>query len=384
MNEATGVAMAGAETPRDHVIPAPLDEVERALDADHADRAAAGARRLLVSVLRAESIRRGDELKKLYRAGSAPLAAALEELLRRANYRELTQSELQQAFDSQALMAIRTKVDMTQFSALRIHARGKSRRAETLRTLWGLRRRTVEFDVLERVFVFSVTPSDPVPNAKLFRSIPVPDLEMLLPNIKVCMRRLDQAAVAIPAAVSVATMASKLALSFTAVVSTVMFMAGLSKDEPAGAEGWGIVAATSFALFGIASGAWTNYQRRRFQYASQHARTLYFQCVASETAAFLRVLDEAFEEEAKEAALAWSFLAAEGPRTEADLDARIEGWLHERLGVRCDFEVDDALAKLERLGVATRSGAGEGATWTAVAPDAAAATLRARWDAAAG
>jgi hypothetical protein len=198
---------------------------------------------------------------------------------------------------------------------------------------------------------------------------------MLLPNVLVRMRRIDQAAVAIPAAVSVIMMTSKLVLSFTALVGTIMFSIGLSEEQPAMAEGWGVVAATSFALLGIASGAWTSYQRRRFQYASQHAQTLYFQSLASESAAFLRVLDEAFEEEAKEAALAWSFLAAEGPRTEAALDARIEAWLLERLGVRCDFEVDDALAKLERLGVAVR----DGDRWSAVEPKVAERLLRDRW-----
>ncbi|MFM9169679.1 MAG: hypothetical protein ACKOTD_06045 [Phycisphaerales bacterium] len=49
-------------------------------------------------------------------------------------------------------------------------------------------------------------------------------------------------------------------------------------------------------------------------------------------------------------------------------------------GRHCDFEVDDALAKLARLGLAARAGE----TWTATSPDAAAAGLRARWDAAAG
>ena len=265
--------------------------------------------------------------------------------------------------------------ELSDFKELRIHARGRSRRSEVLRSFGGLRRRRVDFDVLERVFVYSLTRRNPAPGLKLFRAIPVPDLEMLLPNVLVRMRRIDQAAVVVPAAVSVTMMASKLVLSFTALIGTIMFSIGLSEEEPAMSEGWGVVAATSFALLGIASGAWTSYQRRRFQYASQHAQTLYFQSLASESAAFLRVLDEAFEEESKEAVLAWSFLAAEGPRTEAALDARIEAWLLERVGIRCDFEVDDALAKLERLGVAVR----DGDRWSAVEPRVAERLLRDRW-----
>jgi hypothetical protein len=53
------------------------------------------------------------------------------------------------------------------------------------------------------------------------------------------------------------------------------------------------------------------------------------------------------------------------------------------MGIRCDFEVDDALAKLERMGVASHAGAeGAGApTWHAVPAAEAAERLRAAWDA---
>jgi hypothetical protein len=93
------------------------------------------------------------------------------------------------------------------------------------------------------------------------------------------------------------------------------------------------------------------------------------------------VLDEAFEEEAKEAVLAYAFLVAHGPSTEQALDERVEQWLSTKIGAPVDFEVDDALAKLERLGVATRTRAGADAsdTWAAVPPSIATESLRARW-----
>jgi hypothetical protein len=141
------------------------------------------------------------------------------------------------------------------------------------------------------------------------------------------------------------------------------------------AGGWGLVAAGSFTLLGITMGAWTKYQKRRLEYANAHARTLYFQTLDGGAGAFLRVLDEAFEQEAKEATLAYAFLLAGGTSDEPTLDRRIEDWIRARTGVACDFEVDDALAKLERLGVATR----RGESWTALAPDEAAQALRARW-----
>ena len=78
--------------------------------------------------------------------------------------------------------------------------------------------------------------------------------------------------------------------------------------------------------------------------------------------------------------LAWAFLAKHGPATERELDERIERWLAGHLGTACDFEVDDALAKLERLGAAGR----QRDRWAPRDPAATAAGLRERWAAAAG
>ncbi|MFM8783618.1 MAG: hypothetical protein ACKOFI_00290, partial [Phycisphaerales bacterium] len=131
--------------------------------ADHAPPGtpAATAVRLLVALLRLEAGTRADTLKRLHAAtvdaGGGPespawaaLVAALGELLERANYREIGGAELQEAFESQALSAVRIEVDMEAFSAMHIHARGKERRSEVVVSLFGLRRRRVDFDVLDR------------------------------------------------------------------------------------------------------------------------------------------------------------------------------------------------------------------------------------------
>ena len=376
--------------PTDHSIPASLERVTAWLAADQlagGGAPTASALRLLTALLRLESTNRADTLKSAFaatiEAGAVPntptydsFVAALHELLGRANYREISGAELQEAFDSEALSSVKIQVDMTAFAALHIFARGKERRSETVRSLFGLRKRRVEFDVLERVFVFSsLAQTDGALNLKLFGNIPVPDMEMLLPNCKVKMRRIDQAVVFLPASISVVLAASKVLFSLTAIWSAIQFYTGLSKDEPIVSGGWGLVAAGSFTLLGITMGAYTKYQKRRLEYANAHSRTLYFQTLDSESGAFLRVLDEAFEEEAKEAVLAYAFLLAHGPSTETALDERVEQWLRTKIGAPVDFEVDDALAKLARLGVATRAGD----VWTAMPAEAATERLRAQW-----
>ena len=376
--------------PTDHSIPASLERVTAWVAADQlasSSAPTASALRLLTALLRLESTDRADTLKSAFaatiEAGAVPntptydsFVAALHELLGRANYREISGAELQEAFSSEALSSVKIQVDMTAFAALHIFARGKERRSETVRSLFGLRKRRVEFDVLERVFVFSsLAQSDGALNLKLFGNIPVPDMEMLLPNCKVKMRRIDQAVVFLPATISVVLAASKVLFSLTAIWSAIQFYTGLSKDEPIVSGGWGLVAAGSFTLLGITMGAYTKYQKRRLEYANAHSRTLYFQTLDSESGAFLRVLDEAFEEEAKEAVLAYAFLLAHGPSTETALDERVEQWLRTKIGAPVDFEVDDALAKLARLGIATRAGD----VWTAMPAETATERLRAQW-----
>jgi ABC-type glycerol-3-phosphate transport system substrate-binding protein len=165
------------------------------------------------------------------------------------------------------------------------------------------------------------------------------------------MRRLDKAAILVPMGVSIVMAASKVLLSLTAIWGAVQFAVGLSKDPPAVSGGWLIVVAGCGTLLGIAMGAYTKYQKRRLEYTSAYTETLYYQTLDSEAGAFLRVLDEAFEEEAKEAVLAWVFTRRHGDLPLDELDARVERWLEEKTGRKVDFEVEDAVGKLERLGV---------------------------------
>jgi hypothetical protein len=63
------------------------------------------------------------------------------------------------------------------------------------------------------------------------------------------------------------------------------------------------------------------------------------------------------EQECKEAFLAYHFiLSATQPATQAALDREIEQWLRTTFDIRIDFEVDDAVRKLERLGLLRRTG----------------------------
>jgi hypothetical protein len=66
---------------------------------------------------------------------------------------------------------------------------------------------------------------------------------------------------------------------------------------------------------------------------------------------FETLINAGEEQETKEVILAYHALLTAGPAANAaDLDRRIESSLKAAFGVDVDFEVSDALAKLERLG----------------------------------
>ena len=90
------------------------------------------------------------------------------------------------------------------------------------------------------------------------------------------------------------------------------------------------------------------------KYQLNLTRSLYYQNLDNNAGVLFRLLDEAEEQEFREAIVAYWLLLrgpAEGLPAE-ELDQQAEQWLSETLGFHVDFEVHDALDKLLRLGCA--------------------------------
>ena len=84
------------------------------------------------------------------------------------------------------------------------------------------------------------------------------------------------------------------------------------------------------------------------------ADNLYFKNLDNNAGVFYHLIDTAEEEEFKEAVLAYYFLLTAGkPLTKNALDQRIENWLADRWECHIDFEIGDAIQKLQRLKLIT-------------------------------
>ncbi len=328
-------------------------------------------------------------------AQRAGFVAALAELLERANYARLQPGELERALAEESAFQLRLHVELDDFDELLLFARGLHTASVEVRGRWpARRRRTVPLDAYERVVVWArFRPAEHFaeerrarlafqPGAtilKLFRNIPRADLEMLLPNVEVRMTGKDRLLIGVPAVIGGAiVVVTKLGASLLFVGGLVAFWLG-ARREPVtisspqlAALGLGLAALGGFMFRQIG-----NFKNRKIRFMKALTDNLYFKNLDNDSGVFHRILDAAEEEEGKEAILAWAFLLQQPGLTEDELDRRVEAWFRDEHGTELDFEVDDALAKLLRLGLVSR---GAGGRLTAVPVAEGRRRLDERWD----
>jgi hypothetical protein len=130
------------------------------------------------------------------------------------------------------------------------------------------------------------------------------------------------------------------------------------------------------ALGGYLTRQWLKYQRQSLKYQKEISDNVYFRNINNNAGALDYIVGSAEEQECKEAFLAYYFLATAGaPMTQSVLEQQVEAWLKDALRADVDFEVTEALAKLECLALLRRDG-----EMLAVLPlDEALAALDRRW-----
>jgi len=132
-------------------------------------------------------------------------------------------------------------------------------------------------------------------------------------------------------------------------------------------------------LFGYAYKQWYQYQVTKTEYGKMLVESLYYQNLDNNLGVVTRLLDEAEEQECRETILAYYYLARHAPAqgwTSEQLDDYVEMELEGKLNMKVDFEIGDALDKLERLNIVTR----HGEHYRAVPLEKALEALDYRWD----
>lgn len=315
----------------------------------------------------------------------------LRNLLEKANYECITQSDLDAALSESSLFKIRLHVDFDDFSEALLFCRGVSTRKEVISKYFGLVKKEISFTNYDRVVLYIRFRDDfeqeksAMPGCKpgatllkLFQNVPKADLEMLFPNTAVRMRTSDKLMIGVPAVVSGGiVLTTKLGASLVVLGSLFGFWFGLSA-EPVELNR----ASMTILIVGIATFAgylwkqFSNFKNRKLRFMQALTQNLYFKNLDNNAGVFHRLADDAEEEECKEAILAYYFLLARGAMMREQLDSTIENWLTEKWHCDVDFEIEDALNKLKVLSLVTE----DNGKLSAVALDQAIKRLDDRWD----
>ncbi|MCA9715642.1 MAG: DUF3754 domain-containing protein [Myxococcales bacterium] len=319
------------------------------------------------------------------------LRQSVERVLERGNYALLRQSEILRAFSERSLFPVDLHVDMDFFDEFMVYARGESIRQETVATWFGLYSRTHEVPAHDRVCLFirckddahipgkkrkrmGVTHHPGMILLKLFRNIPKNDLEMLFPSFELRMRMIDKLLLGVPALAAGVPVLAKLGPALVAMGVLV----GLAEGRMSSASL--ITGLTGLVMLGTyLFTQWSRFQFQKALFMRVLSENLYFRNLDNNEGVLTRLIDDAEEEECKEALLAYFFLLRAGGEMSGEtLDEQVEAWLLATFGFDIDFDVSDALRKLEELGIGLATEA-EG-TWRAIPIDDALALVHRRWD----
>jgi hypothetical protein len=394
------VVHEGADAPeKDNFIPVRKTDILDAL-VEHGDFAADSEReqfrqicRLLSAVYHYEYFDRLERLRSAYfyfnpefhaQARFKPeavegayreLVELFVEVLKGANFVEVTHEEIERAHREDAEVRVELRAPVEDFREVRFFRRGHH--AEDIiapRWLkWGSK--TITTNVYDDVVLFvALKPETTLADAhrrngkrrvrpgcvliKYFHNIASSDLNALFPNVQIVMSLLDKMLLAVPAILGGIPILWKLWSTITVLFLVIGFYLGFSAGTMKEEHWAGAIAAMGglIALGGFIMRQFMKYQRQSLLYQKQLTDNVYFRNVNNNAGIFDYIIGAAEEQECKEAFLAYYFLQHGRAKTKPELDTCIEQWLKTAFELDVDFEIDDALDKLERLGLLTRDG----------------------------
>ncbi|KAL1814815.1 uncharacterized protein LOC108222417 [Daucus carota subsp. sativus] len=169
---------------------------------------------------------------------------------------------------------------------------------------------------------------------KHFKHIPMADMEIVLPEKKnPSLTPMDW-------------------VSFlgSAIVGLVAVVGSLEMPK---ADLWVIFAILS-TVIGYCAKIYLTFQANMAAYQNLITKSMYDKQLDSGKGTLLHLCDDVVQQEVKEVIISYFILMEQGKATLEDLDMRCEQLIKEEFGVSCNFDVDDAVGKLEKLGIVSR------------------------------
>ncbi len=287
--------------------------------------------------------------------GKEAFLDTLSEALIDGNWEEISDEEMQEALDGEDVFAISLDVRFDEYQTMKLYKLGEVK-IEDERTSWfGMKKEKVSIDAFDRIIqVLEFKDKKWFAERKrmkhyqgeegkglhirLFKTVPKLDLETIFPNTSPMMRGVDKIKIGAPLIGGLVSIGMKF--------GPVLLGASASGSTSLSLLGGGLAALGTYVMK-----TYMSYQKTREKYQSQVSKDLYFKGQANNAAVLNMIVDLGEEQEVKEALLAYAFLLIESDNNynEKGLDDRIEQWLLDTFGYDVDFEVEDALGKLEDM-----------------------------------
>ncbi len=291
----------------------------------------------------------------------------LIKVLERGNYTPVAQETLEAALSESDLIGLNLDIDFNAFKDYGLYVRGQHTATEKV-TKFFFWKKDVEIEYYDRVMIYlnyhdeayftqAKVPANKQPLdpgcivLKIFKRVPKNDLETIFPNAIPKMSTTDKMLFWIPG------VGGGVSLLSTKVIPALVAMYGAYKSGEAinllnsktslnqGLIALGVLGAYLFRQY-------SSFINKKIKYSKMLSDSLYFKNLGNNSGAFYSLLNSSEEEELKETILAYAFLhRSPQPLTAQELDEQIEVWFQNQLNTNLDFDVEDALHKLQNIGL---------------------------------
>ena len=296
----------------------------------------------------------------------ADLTNKLRQTLIDGNFEKVSQEDLNAAMEKEGIFPVSCKIDFDSFDYYEIYYQGSSTAKEEIKTWNTFKKKEVEFNLYDRIVFFFKVKNEEFFHAnkknnepgmpgkiyiKYFRNIPESDLEMIFPNPRPEMKFIHKMQIFLPLLAGFGVLIQK-------TIIGPYYNAGTNPLE----GGFSLLTKPSYPMIallivlgGYVLRTFLGYKNVVQSFLGEIAKSLYFKDKGNNQGVFTMLIDSAEEEECKEAMMAYYFLLNSNKKmSEETLDNAIEEWMEEKHKVKIDFEVDDAIKKLEEKDLLSR------------------------------
>ena len=278
----------------------------------------------------------------------------LDETMVDGNWLRVSQEEIDEALEGEDILPISLDVRFDELRNMKLYRLGDTYREVEVKSWFGLKKETKKLRLFGHVLSILEFKDEDwfMQNRKrkkhylgdegkglhirLFKEVPHLDLEVIFPNTSPSMRTLEKIKIGAPLIGGLVSLGMK--------YGPVLF------GNSSGDTSLSLIGGLLTALGTYVLKTYTSYQKTREKFRSAVAKDMYFKGIANNESVLTYLIDMAEEQEVKEAICAYIFIQqSEVPLNEEELDEVIENWLLTKFGHDIDFEVDDALAKLQKM-----------------------------------